>query len=155
MSYNLEKLKQELIRDEGKRTVAYMDTKKNWTIGIGHLLSKKELKEYLDKDGSPSPIPAGDYQIDRWFTQDIESAEKIIDKMFPFWKELDEVRQRALLNLAFNLGNRLWNFIAFIRYVGDRNWLAAGKELKKSNWWKDVKERGPRIRKMIETGKTE
>lgn len=145
ITYDRNALVQELIRDEGKRLRAYRDSLGNWSIGVGHLLVGKELEFWRDMEMLEGTCMSV-------LDADIEEAERTLTKIMPSWRSLDDVRQRAMLNLAFNLGPRLSRFVGFRRYVEDGQWLEAGKQLKNSLWWKQVKLRGPRIRHMIETG---
>lgn len=151
-SYDEDALKQELIRDEGKRLSPYRDSLGNWTIGIGHLLIGNELRRYVDPDTGKQINRLSDEICDKMLDDDIFAAEVNLTRLIAGWRELDDVRQRALLNLSFNLGPRLGRFVGFLRFIEDRNWIEAGKHLKNSRWWNQVKLRGPRIRHMIETG---
>jgi GH24 family phage-related lysozyme (muramidase) len=65
---------------------------------------------------------------------------------------LDEVRQAALLSLAFNLGNRLEQFKNFLMAVRVQQWEVAAAHLQNSKWFGQVGHRGPRLVSMIHTG---
>ena len=150
--YDEAALKRELIRDEGQRMKPYRDSLGNWTVGVGHLLVGNELQRFVDAaTGKPrrtlTEAECGDMLIG-----DIVDAEHGLNRILPGWRDLDDVRQRALLNLSFNLGPRLGKFVGFLRCVEDRQWDEAAKHLKNSRWWGQVKSRGPRIAHMIATG---
>lgn len=155
MGYDEDALKLELIRDEGKRMRAYKDILGNWTIGVGHLLLDKELQEWVDVVQRIPRKTLSEAECAAFLAGDIADAEARLTRLLPAWRGLDDVRQRALLNLTFNLGLRLGHFVAFLRYVEDGYWALAAKELRNSKWWKQVATRGPRIARMIEFGVTE
>lgn len=155
MSYDEDALKRELLRDEGKRLTPYRDSLGNWTVGVGHLLLGNELMEFVDAvTGTPrKTLTEADCAV--FLAGDIADAEARLTRLLPGWRGLDDVRQRALLNLTFNLGMGLRKFVGFLRYVEDEQWPQAAAELKHSRWWKQVKARGPRIAKMIQFGRTD
>jgi lysozyme len=118
--YDEAALKRELIRDEGQRMKPYRDSLGNWTVGVGHLLVGNELQRFVDAaTGKPrrtlTEAECGDMLIG-----DIVDAEHGLNRILPGWRDLDDVRQRALLNLSFNLGPRLGKFVGFLRCVEDR-----------------------------------
>lgn len=130
----LEKL---LTLDEGRRRMPYHDSRGILTIGIGH---------NLDANGVPDSV------IDQLFALDIAQAEDTLTMLFPNWKQLDDVRQAVLYDLAFNLAHRLTAFHAFQNAVNGFNWDAAGDALVASEWYTQVGQRGPRLVGMIRTG---
>ena len=69
-----------------------------------------------------------------------------------WWKELDDVRQRVLANMAFNLGlPRLSKFVNFLTAVQASDWEKAADEMMDSKWANQVGERAIRLRqKMLE-----
>lgn len=141
MDYNRTALQNELIRDEGLRLTPYRDSLGFLTIGVGHLInrgesfakiSREEALELLDKD--------------------IATAERRLDVIFPLWRAHDEVRQRAMLNLTFNLGYKLADFKRFLHSFQVGDWEKAADHLTQSRWFKQVKTRGPKIVHAIRTG---
>jgi lysozyme len=91
-----DELKQELTRDEGVRYKPYTCSEGRLTIGIGH---------NLDDRGLPPHI------VDALYEWDIGQAVKDLDHHLPWWDTLGDVRGRALINMAFNLGiTRLLSF---------------------------------------------
>jgi len=153
--YDEDALQRELVRDEGKRLTPYRDSLGNWTVGIGHLLIGRELKEFVDTATGKIRQLLTEDECAAFLSADIQDAEARLTRLLPGWRMLDDVRQRALLNLTFNLGMRLGTFVAFLRYVEDEQWAQAAKELRHSRWWQQVKSRGPRLARMIEFGVAE
>lgn len=139
-TYDEDKLRFELIRDEGKRLKPYQDSLGNWTVGIGHLMPPNTNRAAISEQ-----------QCLAYFHEDIKDAEKKLSAIFPHWRKLSDVRQRALLNLTFNLGYKLKQFQRFLGSMEFGDYASAAKELKDSKWFRQVGLRGPRIIHMIET----
>lgn len=141
MSYEAEKLRAELIRDEGLRLQSYRDTLGNPTIGVGHCLQRGEAFTAISREFALELLNA-----------DIQIAERRLSNIFPTWRELDDVRQRGLLNLTFNLGYRLADFTRFLHAAKSGDWEKAADQLIQSRWYKQVRLRGPRVVHAIRTG---
>ena len=139
MSYDREKLRAELERDEGDKRKPYRCTAGHLTAGIGHNLDAHELSDAV---------------VDLWFAEDVAEAEATLDGWLRDWRQLDEPRQRVLLNMAFNLGaSRLAGFVrlksCLVGYLatGTASWLGhAADEMQASAWSKQV---GPRADRLI------
>src|SRR5437667_10684766 len=86
---NRDLLKAELIRDEGQRVRLYQDLDGIPTLGIGHNLDAK-------------PISAA--VVDLLFDEDMNDGETDLDRELPWWRTLDDGRQRVLANMCFNMG---------------------------------------------------
>lgn len=145
-----------LIRDlespvnEGFRSVVYDDAtgkplkkgdtlKGNPTVGIG-----------WDCADEPLPIELA-RMICRWqVTQIYQSFTSRL-----LWvNQLDEVRCRALANMAFNLGiPRLLEFQNTLQALKDGRWDDAAVEALNSRWAKEVGDRAKRIAEVFRTGK--
>jgi lysozyme len=141
MSYDAEKLRAELIRDEGLRLMAYRDTLGNPTIGVGHLVQRGEAYTSISRE----------YALEL-LDDDIQIAERRLSNIYPGWRELDAVRQRSLINLAFNLGYKLADFKRFLHAAKSGDWEKAADHLTQSRWYRQVKLRGPRVVHAIRTG---
>lgn len=149
MTYDRAKLVAELERDEGIRGDAYDDatgktvTKGsvvigNLTIGIGHNLSFRPLSQP---------------EIDYIFNNDLASVETDLTMNLPWWRTLDDVRQRALINLCFNLGiNGLLCFKNTLQAIKAGNWPLAAIGLRGSLADHQEPARIERIAKMMESG---
>lgn len=146
----LSSLQKDLIRDEDLRYDAYRDSVGLWTIGVGHLLGPTMRMERLTED-----------EVYAFLEYDIKLAENRCRELFPNWVLIDTVRQDALVNMSFNLGNRLRGFGKFIAAVNgavntianDEFWRTAGREMIDSLWAKQVGQRAVRLRSMVETGR--
>lgn len=137
---NLSILKLELIRDEGCRLKPYRCTAGKLTIGVGRNLD----------DVGISNAEAG-FLLDN----DIKRTTDELDAKWPKWRELDDVRQRVVVNMAFNLGvKRFLGFTKTLAAIGSGDYEEAAKQMLDSQWAKQVGERADRLAKMMRTGET-
>ena len=139
---NRDKLKAELIRDEEKRLHAYRDSVGLYTIGVGHLLGE-----------TPRLMDITEEECENLLEQDIDKALKVSRRWILSFDSLDDVRQRALANMAFNLGNRLGGFEHMLMAIEAKDWALAATSALASKWAEQVGERAVRLAKIIETGK--
>lgn len=135
-------LTKELRRDEGVVPFAYQDHLGYWTIGVGRLIDKR-------KGGGLS-----DAEIDFLLSNDIDRFEKQLIDALPWYGRLDDVRQRVLVNMAFNLGIAgLLGFKNTLAMVERGDYAGAAKGMLNSKWAAQVGERAKRLATMMETGK--
>ncbi|MFC4275575.1 glycoside hydrolase family protein [Achromobacter aloeverae] len=138
--YDLGALQAELIRDEGERLKPYKDTVDKTTIGIGRNLDDKGISH----DESLMLL-----------ANDIADAEDFLNRNLPWWAELDDVRMRVLLNMAFNLGGKLLQFKNTLGAVQRHDWQAAHDGMLDSLWAKQVGARAQRLAYMMLHGETQ
>lgn len=141
MTYDRDKLHSDLMRDEGLMLTPYRDSLGYMTVGVGHLIKKGESFTKITRD-----------QAMEILDRDIEIAERNLTTIYPKWVELDEVRQRCMLNLSFNLGGKLAQFKKFLHSLSLGNYDRAADQLVQSKWYKQVKSRAPRIVYAIRNG---
>lgn len=135
---NLDALKQELTRDEGRRFKPYKDTVGKTTIGVGR---------NLDDVGV-----SGD-EIDLMLSNDISRSMMSLDQALPWWTSLSDARQRVMVNLCFNLGiSRLMGFKNTLAAMQLGDYDKAAAELLDSTYAKQVGDRAKRLADMIRTG---
>jgi lysozyme len=134
-------LRNELIRDEGLRLEAYQDTVGLWTIGVGHLLGEEKRMSRITEAEAYVLLEA-----------DVREAEDIVLKAVTVGLLGYSPRYRALVNMAFNLGPRLFKFKKFLASVNACRWEQAGVEMMQSKWATQVKDRANRLRDMIVSG---
>lgn len=141
MSYSRPALIAELRRDEGVVPHAYQDHLGYWTIGVGRLIDKRRGGRLSDDE------------IDYLLQNDIARFEAELDEALPWWRTLDPVRQRVILNMAFNLGVQgLLGFKNTLAAIQQKRWSDASKGMLASKWAKQVGLRADRLAKMIRTG---
>jgi lysozyme len=146
MSYDRTKLKQDLIRDEcigGKPSLeSYQDSVGLWTIGVGHMLGTERRMLKINNVEAMALLDS-----------DIVTAEHVLDGWIPLWANLDEVRQRALLNMCFNLGNRVLQFVNTREGIIRQDWMFVSTNMLKSKWAQQVGARADRLSRMMALGK--
>ena len=136
--YTIGALKHELIRDEGWRVKPYTDSVGKLTIGVGWNLSDNGIPEEI---------------INRLMDIGIAQAESTLDAIIPDWRGLSDVRQRVLINMAFNLGGRLAGFARFLAAVKTSDWQTAADEMLESKWAHQVGTRSARLAEMMRSGR--
>ena len=81
---------------------------------------------------------------------DAEDARNDCLHAFPWFLELSENRQKAMIDLMFNMGmTRLLGFKKFLLAMSLGNYDTAADELVDSKWYEQVKRRGPKIVSLI------
>ena len=137
-----ERLRAQLIADEGCVLHAYQDSLGYWTIGVGHLIDPR-------LGGSiPATIAYAllDYDINRTVLE--------LNEALPWISRLDPVRQAVVINMCFNMGlTRLLKFRRTLAALERGDWAAAAQGMKESLWSKQVGQRAVRLRTMVETGR--
>jgi lysozyme len=137
-----EHLLTQLVVDEGVVLHAYQDHLGYWTIGCGRLIDKRR--------GGGITRAEAFYLLGN----DVDRFEQAVLARFPWVQMLDDARQVALFNLAFNLGiDGLSKFVNTLRAIQDGDWGVAAAGLRRSLWFKQVQRaRSERIINMILTG---
>jgi len=144
----------ELRDDEGEKLSSYIDTEDYWTIGVGHLIDPK-------RGANPAPFGV-DLRGGKTITadqsaqllmQDINSKMAQLDTQIPWWRSLSEVRQRVIVNMAFNLGViGLMGFKNMLAAVQSGNYVLAASAMKASRWASQVGARADRLAAMMVAG---
>ena len=118
MNYDI--LLEQLKDFEGLELKAYQCTAGKTTIGLGRNLDDYGITEeeayYLAKNN-------------------IYELEDELDRAISWWRQLDDARQRALINLAYNVGTTtLLKFKKTLQYLEDGSYEEAAKEVLDSRW---------------------
>jgi lysozyme len=143
---NLLVLISELRRDEGVEYNLYKDTKGIDTTGVGHNLQASPLP-----DGWSYPLT--DEQVNVLLTQDIRNVFADLDHNLPWWVDLNDVRQRVLANMAFNLGiTKLLGFKNTLAAMRQGKYKDASSGMLNSAWAAQVKGRAIRLADMMLRG---
>lgn len=140
-----EKVKALIRRHEGYRNDMYKDSKGIWTIGVGHNLEEHGLS---------------DAAVDFILEEDLQMVIDECRKKLKFFRDLDEVRQAAIIDMVFNMG--MPTFLTFkktIRFIEQGLLHSAANEMlrgsspdSKSKWYSQVGPRALRISEMMKTG---
>jgi lysozyme len=138
MSGFLDKLKDQIRLHEGVEKKVYLDTEGIETIGVGRNLRDRGLSED---------------EIDLLLDNDIAICEEELINNFEWYAELDEVRKRVLIDMAFNLGMpKLKQFAKMLGAIENKDWANVASEMLDSRWAEQVGNRASRLSEMMETG---
>jgi lysozyme len=128
----------QLIRDEGLRNFPYRDTTGNLTIGVGRNLSTAGISND---------------EATMMLQNDVIRVTTELTQAFPWFPDLDSVRQGVLINMAFNMGpGGLSGFHDFLTCVEAEDWQGASTAMLDSLWARQVGARAERLAAQITTG---
>ena len=138
---NINTLRGELERDEGRVDSIYLDHLGYPTFGIGHLITDDDPEH-----GSPVDTPVSDLRVVEAFENDVQNVLTDCEKLYVQWEHLPEEVQLIIANMMFNMGlTRLSKFKGMKRGVDTRNWDVAAAEMVDSKWYKQVTTRADRL----------
>lgn len=124
---------------EGVKLKAYKCTADKTTIGVGRNLDDLGITE-----------DEADYLL----ANDIERIKIALMREIPWMEKLNDVRQRVLLDMAFNLGIAgLLRFKKTLKAVEDGEYEKAGRMMLDSKWATQVGKRADRLSVMMNIGK--
>lgn len=133
-----EALRPVLVVDEGLRLKPYRDTVGKLTIGIGRNLDDRGISE------------ATAFQM---LDEDIDLHAKELETAYPWVLDLDPVRYRVLVNMAFNMGIRtLSQFKNTLGLIRRGEYGEAADAMLQSLWAKQVGRRARRLAMEMRTG---
>ncbi|MBU9282345.1 lysozyme [Burkholderia multivorans] len=127
----------ELSRDEGRRLKPYVDTVGKTTIGVGRNLTD---------------VGITDAECDLLLSNDIDRTVAWLDRNLPWWRQLDAVRQRVIVNMAFNMGGSLLTFTNTLAAMKRGDYAAAADGMLASKWATQVGARATRLAAMMRSG---
>lgn len=135
-----EKLLEMLKRHEGVESHVYRCSAGYETIGVGRNISK-------------SGLGLADDEVDYLLENDIVRVIKELSSEYPWFKDLDDVRKDAIIDISFNLGaTRLRGFRRALAAMDAADYKTASLEFLDSKWSRDVKGRSTELAYMIEMG---
>jgi len=121
---------------EGVEQKAYLCSAGYITIGVGRNLEDRGLS---------------DAEIEFLLDNDVIIVENELTKAFPWWKDMSEIRQRVLADMAFNMGvPRLKGFKNALAAMKEGDYAEAADEMMDSIWAKQVGTRAARLAHMME-----
>jgi lysozyme len=142
---NTAELMKELMLDEGYKQEIYLDHLGYPTFGVGHLITKND-----EEHGKDVGTPVSKERIEACLQQDIKIVCDELDLNQPWWRSLDNNRQRVVANMCFNLGHpRFSQFKKFIAAMQTSQWEKAAEEMMDSKWATQVGERAVRLRDRV------
>lgn len=138
---HLNKLREEIVADEGRIESIYLDHLGFPTVGIGHLIRKEDLEHGLPVG---TPVPAS--RVDELFAQDIQIVISDVSVLFPDFFQFPEEVQHIIANMVFQMGRtRLSGFKNFRAAVSEGDWKKAALEMKDSKWYTQTTNRAERL----------
>ena len=127
-------------RHEGVRSKVYVCSGGYETIGVGRNISETGLG--LD-----------DKEIAYLLSNDILRIRKELEDEYPWFARLDTVRQDALIDISFNLGQTvLRKFKNALHAMSKKQYKQAADEFMDSRWSKQVGNRAVEVTNMIKYG---
>lgn len=138
MAYDQKALVRQLRLHEGERLKPYRDTVGKLTIGVGRNLDDRGLTR------DESAMLLGN---------DIKAVETDLIRALPWVAQLDDVRQRVLLDMAFNLGvPGLLGFKRTLATIQAGDYEKAAAMMLDSKWAGQVGQRAERLSRMMFSG---
>ena len=130
-----------LKRHEGVESHAYHCSENKVTIGVGR---------NVDKAGG---LGLSDDEVDYLLQNDIDRGSGELDSEYEWFAGLDEVRQDAMIDISFNLGQtRLRAFKKALAAMSEGDWGEAAAQFMDSRWSGQVGNRAKELTEMIRTG---
>lgn len=145
-------LHEDLMRDEGCRLTPYRDSLGLLTTGVGHCLDTNPLtaeqRAHIGHDGRSHPLTQA--QAEWLLDQDIEASLSDLDRALPWWRKMPDDAQRALANMAFNLGiKKLLGFKRTLAALQSSQYANASELMLQSLWATQVKARAVRLANLV------
>lgn len=122
---------------EGTRLKPYVDSVGKLTIGVGRNLT--------DKGISPNEAAI-------LLDNDLNDTIAFLNTHLPWWTSLNEVRQRALANMTFDLMGKILQFKKMLAALQAGLWSTASTELLTSLFATQTGQRAKDIAQMFLTG---
>ena len=148
----------QLVLHEGLELLPYKDTLNIDTIGIGRNLEHRGLSEeelaHIGKDISDI-CEWGITKEQAYYLaeNDVKIVEKEVCEKHPCVLELDEVRQRVIIDMAFNMGvPRLSKFVKMWKAIHEENFEEVKIQMLDSRWANQVGNRAVRLSNAMDTG---
>jgi len=135
---DIDRLITQLKVHEGVRSKVYLDTEGIETIGVGRNLVDRGLS---------------DDEIELMLANDIRDFQEEVESAFPWWSDMDDVRQRVVVDMAFNMGlGSLSKFVNTLAHIENGRYEEASVEMLDSKWARQVGDRANVLSDMMRTG---
>lgn len=160
---NRERMTAQLLLHEGLRLKPYRCSEGYLTIGVGYNIDARgwgPLESCLGRVINKAKPSITRAEALRVLEDDIDRYERELETRWPHYKHLDEVRQRVVLDMAFNMGFKLATFKNTKKAIEASDWQLAAAHMMKSLWSRQVGDgvggtydRAERLKDMMLTGK--
>lgn len=132
------RLRAQLGLHEGVRDKIYTDSVGKVSGGIGRNLTDKGFRQD---------------EIDLMYRNDVAESIAELDRVLPWWRRLDEVRRRVLVDMMFNMGApTLLGFKNTLGMVERGQYREAAENMLASKWSAQTGGRARRLAAMMGSG---
>ena len=143
---DLNKLREQLIIDEGQVNEIYNDHLGYATFGIGHLVLEGD-PEY----GLAVGTPVSEDRVIECFDNDVQTVIEDCKKLHDGWDGYPEEVKQIIANMMFNMGlTRLSKFKKHNAALQSGDWKEAAVEGRDSRWYQQVTNRAERLMSRLE-----
>lgn len=140
-----------LSLNEGNKSRVYKDSKGIPHIGIGFNLEDANNRRFLKEQGIDinelfAGRPLSERETRTLYNHSLTQAFKDAQSYDPNFAKRPEAVKMTLVDMAFNLGlTKLNKFVEMKKALMNNDYNMAANEMVDSNWYKQVKSRGPRM----------
>ncbi len=143
---DIEKLRKQLIIDEGQVNEIYLDHLGYPTFGIGHLVLESD-GEY----GAGVGTIVSEERVVEVFERDVQTVIEDCKILHDGWDDYPEEVKQIVANMMFNMGRtRLSKFKNHNAALVAGDWKEAAKEGRDSRWYRQVTNRAERLMSRLE-----
>jgi lysozyme len=143
---NIDKLREQLIIDEGQVNEVYLDHLGYPTFGIGHLVLESDPEH-----GCEVGTKVDEERVVEVFEKDVQSVIEDCKKLHDGWEDYPEEVKQIVANMMFNMGRtRLSKFRKHNAALQCGDWNEAAKEGRDSRWYRQVTNRAERLMSRLE-----
>lgn len=143
---NIDKLREQLIIDEGQVNEIYLDHLGYPTFGIGHLVLESD-GEY----GADVGTVVSEERVIEVFEKDVQTVIEDCKILHDGWDDYPEEVKQIVANMMFNMGRtRLSKFKNHNAALVAGDWKEAAKEGRDSRWYRQVTNRAERLMSRLE-----
>jgi lysozyme len=154
-----ETIEEMITRHEGRKNKRYKDSQGIWTIGIGHNLQVRGLCGIIPSDRNLDTDGITDEEIDLLFQKDLTDTQSDINNHIPFFPNLDDPRQRVLIDMTFNMGigsstqhTGVMGFPHMLSCLQSNDFPGAAEALKDSKYYTQVGQRAVENYNLLKGG---
>lgn len=134
---DLIKLQRQLKLHEGEKRFPFVDTVGKITIGTGRNLTDKGISQAT---------------INQMFSEDVTDTVNFLNSHLSWWTSLDDVRQRALVDMTFDLMGKVLDFKKMLTALQVKDWPTAATELLNSTFAAQTGQRARDLAAQFRTG---
>ena len=143
---DIEKLRKQLIIDEGQVNEIYNDHLGYATFGIGHLVLEGDPEH-----GLAVGTPVSEDRVIECFDNDVQTVIEDCKKLHDGWDGYPEEVKQIIANMMFNMGlTRLSKFKKHNAALQSGDWKEAAVEGRDSRWYEQVTNRAERLMSRLE-----